>query len=93
MRDVEIELKVLVVYLFYHLIAWLPCTGNGNIKNLLEVDGFLNRVTFTKGVKCILVFTEKCFRVARDDLNHLLMEDLGSKTLRIHLESTKGVYV
>ena len=44
MRYVKLELKVLVDYLFYNLIAWLQCTGNGNISKdkVLEVAGLLN---------------------------------------------------
>ena len=49
-RDVEIELKVLVYYilmgLFCNLITWLPYIWNGSIKNILEVSGFLNCMTF-----------------------------------------------
>ena len=50
-------------------------------------------MTFSEGVKFIFGFTEKCFRVARDKLNHVPIEGLVSKPLRSHLESTKGVYV
>ena len=53
----------------------------------------MNYATFSKGVKFVFVFTKKCFCVARDDLNNVPMEGLGSKSLRIHLESTKDVYM
>ena len=53
----------------------------------------MNYVTFSEGVKCVLGFTDKFFRVSHDDLNHVLMEGLGSKPLRIHLEFTKDVYM
>ena len=46
-RYLEVELKFLVEFtfldLFCNLIAWLPCTGNGSIKKVSEVAGFLNR--------------------------------------------------
>ena len=55
--------------------------------------GLLNRATFPRSVKCIFGFTEKFFHLARDDLNHVPMEGLGLKPLRIHLGYTKGVYI
>ena len=39
---------------------------------------FLNCATFSKGVEFVFGFTKKCFRVARDDLNNVPMEGLGS---------------
>ena len=52
---------------------------------------FLNCVTFSEGVKCVLGFTDKYFCVSRDELNHVPMGGLGSKPPRIHLESIKDV--
>ena len=52
---------------------------------------FLNRVNFSEGVNFVFRFTEKFLRVAHCDLNHVLMEGLGSKSLIIHLESAKYV--
>ena len=51
----------------------------------------LNCVTFPEGVECVFGFTKKCFCVARDYLNRVPMEDLGSKPLRIYLEFAKDV--
>ena len=39
---------------------------------------FLNRVTFSEGVRFVFGFNDKCFYVAQDDLNHVPMEVLGS---------------
>ena len=59
-------MKVLVDYeLLYNLIVYLSCTWDGSIKKFLEVALFLNRATFSEGLKCIFSFTEKCFCVAR----------------------------
>ena len=52
---------------------------------------FLNRATFFEGVVCVFGFTEKCFRVNRDDMNLVPMELLVSKPLIINLESAKGI--
>ena len=53
----------------------------------------MNHATFSEGVKCVFSSTEKLFYVASDDLNHVPMEGLGLKPLRIHLGYTKGVYI
>ena len=63
------------------------------IKILRRYLYLLNHVTFSRGVKCVFVFTKKFFCVARDDLNHVPMEVLGSKPLIIHLEYNKYVYM
>ena len=51
----------------------------------------MNRTTFSEGVDIVFVFNDKCFCVSRDDLDYVIMEGLGSKPLRIHLEYTKDV--
>ena len=51
----------------------------------------MNRATFTEGVKCVLGFNDKCFSVARDDLDHIPMKGLGSKPLIIHLGFAKEI--
>ena len=48
----------------------------------------LNRATFTKDVKWVFGFTKKYFREARNDWNHVPIEGLVSKPLKIHLGST-----
>ena len=53
----------------------------------------MNHATFCEGMECVFRFTEKCFHVARDELNRVPMEGLGSKPLRIHLESNKDVWM
>ena len=49
----------------------------------------LNPMTFSEGVECVLGFINKCFRLARNDLNHVPIEGLVLKPLRIHLEFAK----
>ena len=47
-RDVKLELKILVDYLLCNLIAWLPWNDNVSIKNknISEVTGLLNFATW-----------------------------------------------
>ena len=45
---------------------------------------FFNCATFYEGVEYFFGFTKTIFRVAHDNLNHVPMEGLGSKPLRIH---------
>ena len=51
----------------------------------------LTRTTFYEGVKFVFIFTKRLFCVDRDGLNHVPMEGLGLKPLRIHSESAKYV--
>ena len=53
----------------------------------------LNRATFSEGVECVFGFTEKCFSIACDDLNHVPIEGLGLKPLRVHLEYANDIYI
>ena len=64
------------------------CSGNSRIKNPLEVSKLLELRDISEDVQCVFVFNEKCFRVARDNLNHVLTKGLGLKPLRIHLKFT-----
>ena len=87
LRYLKLELKVLVGYLFCDLIVWSPYTDNGSaeirrsyralgtveLKITQRYLDFLNHATFSEGVECIFGFNNKCFCVARDDLNHLPM--------------------
>ena len=82
----NVEIRILATWSFI-----LPCYGNSRIKNPSELAVLLNHTTFFKGVKCVFGFTDKCFCVSRDDLDYVIMEGLGSKPLRIHLEYTKDV--
>ena len=53
----------------------------------------LNHVTFSEGVKFVFGFTDKFFCVDYDKFNHVLMEGLGYKLVRIHLVSAKDVWM
>ena len=78
------------------MASWLhslPSSENGRIKSPRRYLDFLNRTTFSEVVECVFGFTEKCFRVARNDLNNVQMKGLGSKPLRIHLEFAKAIYM
>ena len=52
-----------------------------------------DHMTSSEGVKFVFGFTNKFFPVARDALKYIPMEGLGSKPLRIYLESAKDVYM
>ena len=69
----------------------LPCFGNSKIKISWRYLDSLNRTTFSEGVECVFGFTDKCFRVALDDLDHVPMKGLGSKYLRNHLVFVKEI--
>ena len=71
----------------------LPCSGSGRIEIPWRYLDFLNRANFSEGVECVFGFTEKCFCVARDDLDNVLMKGLGSKTLRIQWVFAKEIYI
>ena len=45
----------------------------------------------TKGMECVFIFSDKCFRVARDDLDHVPMKGLGLKPLIIRLGFAKEI--
>ena len=63
-----------------------PCSGNGKIKNPLEVSKFLESCDlFLKVWSVFFKFTETFFCVACNDLDHVPMKGLGSQPLRIHL--------
>ena len=53
----------------------------------------MDRVTFTKSVTCIFGFTEQFLCVARDDLNHILVEGFGSKPLKSTWNILRGMGV
>ena len=73
MRDLKLELKVLVGCFFFNLISFLSFTGNGSVKIIVVVTSsciypalgtaelriswryldFLNRATFSEGMKCV----------------------------------------
>ena len=74
-----------------YLIAWLPCFDMLELKIPRRYLDFLNHVTFSEVVECVFGFTGKFFCVAHNDLDHVPMEDLVSKPLRIHLESAKDL--
>ena len=51
----------------------------------------MNRAMFSEGVDRVFGFTKICFRVARDDLDHVPMKVLGLKPLRIHFGFAKEI--
>ena len=59
------------------------------VKSSWRYLDFLNYATFSEVVKCVIRINDKFFCVSCDDLNHVPIEDLGWKPLRIHFESTK----
>ena len=60
---------------------------------LLEVSVFFNFTTFSEDVKIIFYFTNKLFHLFCYDWNHVSMEGLGYKPLRMYLVSTNRVYI
>ena len=60
--------------------TWLPifyALGLVELKIPRRYLYSLNQTTVSKGMKCVFGFSEKCFRVAHNDLDHVLMKGLG----------------
>ena len=54
---------------------------------------FLSRTNVSEGMKFVFGFTNKCFRVARDDLNNVPMEGLELKPMKINFQSANNIYM
>ena len=67
--------------------------GTVELKITQRYIDLLNHTTFSESVMFVFGFIKKCFCVACNDANHVPMEGLGLKPLRIHLESANGVYM
>ena len=46
---------------------------------------YFNHANFSESVECVSRFIKKCFRIDRDELDHVPMKGLVSKPVRIHL--------
>ena len=67
--------------------------GTAELKIPWRYPDLLNQEVFSEGVKFVYIFSEKCFRVGRDDLNNVPMKGLYSKPMRIHLETNNDIYM
>ena len=51
----------------------------------------LNCATFSEGMECVFGFIDKCFRVARDDLDYVPIKGFVSKPFIIHLGLSNNI--
>ena len=84
----NVSVKIRIVATWSRSYCYL---GTVYLKIASRYLDLLNYANFSEGVDFVFGFTNKCFCVALDDLNHIPMEGLGSKPLRIHLESAKNI--